>query len=62
MIKFIESKPLKPSIKLAPFITNKKHNNKMLNEIIHKYNIYTKNKKCLNPYEITFKLYDIFNK
>ena len=34
----------------------------MLNEIIHKYNIYTKNKKCLNPYEITFKLYDIFNK
>ena len=26
MIKFIASKPLKPSIKLAPLITNKKHN------------------------------------
>ena len=26
MIKFIASKPLKPSIKLAPFIINKKHN------------------------------------
>ena len=26
MIKFIASKPLKPSIKLAPLITNKNHN------------------------------------
>ena len=41
---------------------DKKYNNKMLNEIIHKYNIYTKNKECLNPDEITFKLFDIFNK
>ena len=27
IIKFIASKPLKPSIKFAPLITNKKHNN-----------------------------------
>ena len=27
MIKFIVNKPLKPSIKFAPLIINKKHNN-----------------------------------
>tara|TARA_B100001564_G_C20376148_1_gene550198 strand:- start:6 stop:173 length:168 start_codon:yes stop_codon:yes gene_type:complete len=34
MIKFIASKPLKPSIKLAPLITNKKHNNTNIEESI----------------------------
>ena len=32
IIKFIANKPLKPSIKLAPLITNKKHNNTNIEE------------------------------
>ena len=32
IIKFIVNNPLKPSIKLAPFITNKKHNNTNIEE------------------------------
>ena len=31
-MRFIVSKPLKPSIKLAPLITNKKHNNTNIEE------------------------------
>ena len=31
-IRFIVNKPLKPSIKLAPLITNKKHNNMNIEE------------------------------
>ena len=34
MIKLIVNKPLKPSIKLAPLITNKKHNNTNIEEKI----------------------------
>ncbi len=32
IIKFIASRPLKPSIRLDPFITNKKHNNTKIEE------------------------------
>ena len=34
MIRLIASNPLNPSIKLAPFITNKKHNNTNIDEKI----------------------------
>ena len=34
IIRFIESKPLKPSIKLDPFIINKKHNKTNTEEIM----------------------------
>tara|TARA_B100000676_G_C17680207_1_gene630904 strand:+ start:598 stop:714 length:117 start_codon:yes stop_codon:yes gene_type:complete len=32
MIEFIANKPLKPSIKLAPLITNKKHRRTKIDE------------------------------
>ena len=34
MIMWIDNKPLKPSIKFAPLITNKKHNNTNIDENI----------------------------
>ena len=34
IIKFIDNNPLKPSIKLAPFITNKKHKSTNIEEKI----------------------------
>ena len=51
IIKFIVNKPLKPSIKLAPLIINKKHNNTNIEE-----NIWL----CIKEDKIGISIFKIF--